>query len=145
MESQIQPLVKQAKDTVGEALEPFRQQYTTLSPKGKFVTGAMCGLASSKIVVRTSMKALKYSGAVVIIFEVLGKAGVLDEVELSEGSNQIVQLVRQKTVKTATYCRDCIHKHVTINNVRNFYENALIKDKMTTMGFASGAAVGLAW
>ena len=70
-EAQIQPIVKQAKDTVAEALEPFRQQYTTLSPKGKFVTGAMCGLASSKIVVRTSMKALKYSGAVVIICKFL--------------------------------------------------------------------------
>ena len=77
--------------------------------------------------------------------EVLGRTGVLDDVELSDESNQIVQLVRQKAVQTATYCRNCIHEHVTINNVRNVYENALNNDKMTTMGFASGAAIGLVW
>lgn len=141
----LQPIVDQAKDTVGNLLEPFRDQYKTLSPKGKFVTGAVAGIASSKVVVRTSMKAIKYTSAVIIITEVLSRSGVLDEVELSEESNQVVHLVRQKTVQTVAFCRDCIHKHATTENLRNIYEYALKRDKMTTMGFATGAAAGLVW
>lgn len=48
-------------------IQPIKQQYNTLSPKGKFASTAFAGFATSRYTIGTTIKVAKYTGAAFIM------------------------------------------------------------------------------
>lgn len=48
-------------------IQPVKQQYSTLSPKGKFFSTAFAGFTTSRITVGATVKVAKYAGAAFIM------------------------------------------------------------------------------
>lgn len=53
--------------TKANIIQPIKEQYSTLSPKGKFFSTAFVGFATSRVTVKTTVKAAKYAGAAFIM------------------------------------------------------------------------------
>jgi hypothetical protein len=131
------------QNTAGQALEHVKSKYNQLPPKGKFATGAICGFTSSKIIVKQTMRTVKFAGAAFIISEVMDRVGLLDDVKTN--NHQAIQMMKQKVTSTIKDCRLSIQKHVTLDNVRSIFDNAMTQDKMATLGFTTGTVAGLVW
>jgi hypothetical protein len=48
-------------------IQPMKQQYDTLSPKGKFFSTAFVGFTTSRVTVKTTIRVAKYAGAAFIM------------------------------------------------------------------------------
>mmetsp|Transcript_10741 Transcript_10741/g.13580 ORF Transcript_10741/g.13580 Transcript_10741/m.13580 type:complete len:191 (-) Transcript_10741:79-651(-) len=129
--------------TDNNIIQPLKEQYDNLPPKGKFVSMAIAGFATSRVTVRTSVKAIKYTGAAFIISEVLNHAGILDDIELSEESTQVFKMVKRKITSKVNDCRLLVRKHCSMHNIRDTFDNCIEKDKLATLGFTTGAVAGL--
>jgi len=77
--------------------------------------------------------------------EVLNQVGVLDKVDLPEGSDQFVNNIKQKITGAVNDCRLAVRSHCSVDKIRDAYGSALEKDKMGTLGWTTGAVAGLVW
>lgn len=48
-------------------IQPMKQQYDTLSPKGKFFSTAFVGFTTSRVTVKSTIRVAKYAGAAFIV------------------------------------------------------------------------------
>jgi len=132
-------------DNIKEALQPLKDKYDDLPPKGKFGIGAIGGFACTKMTVGTTVKVAKITGAAFIISEVLNQAGVFEMVSLPEQGDDMILAVRKKVSGAVNDCRLAVRKHLSVDKFRSGYESCLRADKMGTLGFTTGAVAGLVW
>mmetsp|Transcript_2348 Transcript_2348/g.3496 ORF Transcript_2348/g.3496 Transcript_2348/m.3496 type:complete len:174 (+) Transcript_2348:118-639(+) len=142
---QLKEMFDDTKENFKETIQPAKEKYEELPPKGKFGVGALAGYVATKTTVRSTVKAAKYTGAAFIISEVLNQAGVLEKVDIPAGGNEMLQNVKQKVTGAVNDCRLAVRKHCSVDKARNIFQVAIKKDKMGTLGFTTGAVAGLVW
>lgn len=126
-----------------KVLTPLKKKYDTLPPKGKFATGALAGFTATRVVASTAIKGAKIVGVAFVASEVLNYAGLLDVDELMKENADLVNRV-QKTFKTnMDKVRVQIRHHLNPNSVKGYIETAVEKDRMGTLGLATGIASGI--
>lgn len=137
----IEDAVNVIKSRTKDAIEPICEKYDELPSQGKFGAGVVGGYTVTKLSVRTTVKAAKYTGAAFILSEVLNQAGILDHV--SEDGEEIMLKARQKVTGVVNDCRLAVRKHLSYEKFRSCYEECMKKDKMGTLGFTTGAVASL--
>mmetsp|Transcript_42601 Transcript_42601/g.51138 ORF Transcript_42601/g.51138 Transcript_42601/m.51138 type:complete len:195 (+) Transcript_42601:64-648(+) len=125
--------------------KPLKQKYKSLPETGKFVTGAVTGYASTSYMTRAAVGTLKAVGVGFIASEVLAYSGFLEQndekaFDSEKGkASQIVKDIRRCASNTVDKCRVEFRNALSQSNFQKQFE----RDPLTSLGFASGAAVAL--
>jgi len=132
-------------DMIRSFVKPLFEKYDTFNPKGKFATGALVSFVTTKRVVDTTVKTAKYACAAYIASEALHYSGVLEDLDIPIDSEKLVQRTKTQAFQFVDDCRRCVRTQLNPRKVKAAAETALKKDKMTTLGAATGLIAGLVW
>jgi hypothetical protein len=119
--------------------DTMKETYEDLPPPGKFAAGAVLGFTGTRFVVNKAVGIAKIAGAAFIASEALNAAGVLEKIP--KENMQTVQMVKQSAVNVLEDFRLTVRRRLKPEGIRNSFEAMLNKERMTTLGFASGAFV----
>eukprot|EP00562_Extubocellulus_spinifer_P007479 CAMPEP_0178505422 /NCGR_PEP_ID=MMETSP0696-20121128/19121_1 /TAXON_ID=265572 /ORGANISM="Extubocellulus spinifer, Strain CCMP396" /LENGTH=142 /DNA_ID=CAMNT_0020134729 /DNA_START=81 /DNA_END=509 /DNA_ORIENTATION=- len=140
-----------APAAAGADSQSLRDQYDSLPPKGKFATGAVVGFVGAKIAVGSAVKAAKVAGAAFIASEVMNAAGVFNDIDLPDSVDNVLddakpfmQIAKKRTLTTINDLRTTVREKINPAKLRENLEEAMVKERMVTLGAATGAFVGLA-
>jgi hypothetical protein len=140
-------LIEETMDTIKytalRVTQPLYEKYDELPGNGKFGVGAVGGYIATKLSIRTTVTAAKYTGAAFILSEVMNQAGLLDRVAPSGNGDEMLFKVKRKVTKTVNDCRLAAKKHLSYETFKSGYETCVKKDKMGTLGLTTGAVAGL--
>uniref|UniRef100_A0A7S1ZZG1 Uncharacterized protein n=1 Tax=Trieres chinensis TaxID=1514140 RepID=A0A7S1ZZG1_TRICV len=138
---------QEAEDARAFIPAPLRQKFDELPPKGKFATGAFVGFAATRMAIRTAVKVVKFAGAVFVVSEAMNVAGVFDNIDLpdviEENGEELLKKARRRVVGTVNDFRMEVRQRLKPEKVRSVIEGALEKERMATLGVATGAFAGL--
>lgn len=149
-------------------LDSLKETYDELPDAGKFATGAVAGFGATRFTVNKVVTVVKLGGAifigyVVLLFvdvisvdkkpgltliratctyssEALKASGALERV--SEENMDMAQKVKASVVNTLDKYREGVRKRLHPESLRQNFKDALDKDRMAALGFASGCFVG---
>ena len=136
------------KDVIDPIVRPTidscQLKYNSLSDNGRFVTGACVGFGTAKIVIGTTIKALKTVGAAYIVFEGLEYAGILQKGYSHQTKSQQAALAhaRDYVLRTVDGVRHDVRNTINPEVLRNRWNRSMKKDKAGSVGFATGAFLG---
>mmetsp|Transcript_11484 Transcript_11484/g.27083 ORF Transcript_11484/g.27083 Transcript_11484/m.27083 type:complete len:163 (-) Transcript_11484:191-679(-) len=135
----------------GANAQSLKDQYDSLSPKGKFAVGAGVGYVGAKVVVGSAVKAIKVAGAAFIASEVMNAAGVFKDIDLPDSVDNVLDdakpfmdIAKKRTLVAINDLRTTVRRKINPAKLRYNLEEALVKERMATLGAATGAFVGLA-
>jgi len=136
------------KDVIDPIVRPTidscQLKYNSLSDNGRFVTGACVGFGTAKVVIGTTIKALKTVGAAYIVFEGLEYAGILKKGYSHQTKSQRAALAhaRDYVLRTVDGVRHDVRNTINPEVLRNRWNRSMKKDKAGSVGFATGAFLG---
>lgn len=129
---------------VRPTIDSCRLKYNSLSDNGRFVNGACVGFGTAKVVIGTTIKALKTVGAAYIVFEGLEYAGILKKGYSHQTKSQQAALAhaRDYVLRTVDGVRHDVRNTINPEVLRNRWNRSMKKDKAGSVGFATGAFLG---
>ena len=133
------------KSPIESITVPLKQQFDALPPKGKFATGAFVGFAATRVAIKTTTGILKIAGATFVASEVLNRAGVFNTVDLpdiSEENMALLKKARRVAASSLNNFRMEVRQRLSPEKVKSVFDSALEKERMGTLGLASGAVAG---
>eukprot|EP00428_Durinskia_dybowskii_P046548 CAMPEP_0170352310 /NCGR_PEP_ID=MMETSP0116_2-20130129/77466_1 /TAXON_ID=400756 /ORGANISM="Durinskia baltica, Strain CSIRO CS-38" /LENGTH=156 /DNA_ID=CAMNT_0010606235 /DNA_START=124 /DNA_END=594 /DNA_ORIENTATION=+ len=118
----------------------LQEKYEEMPEKGRFAAGAVAGFVGSRVAVRSAVTIIKVAGAAYIATEVMNAAGVLDDIDvrLSDEQTELVQGLKRRALTLADEFRTTVRRRLNPDKIKLLME----KDRMATMGVATGAFVG---
>eukprot|EP00428_Durinskia_dybowskii_P008530 CAMPEP_0170307328 /NCGR_PEP_ID=MMETSP0116_2-20130129/54078_1 /TAXON_ID=400756 /ORGANISM="Durinskia baltica, Strain CSIRO CS-38" /LENGTH=153 /DNA_ID=CAMNT_0010559459 /DNA_START=124 /DNA_END=586 /DNA_ORIENTATION=- len=115
----------------------LQEKYEEMPEKGRFAAGAVAGfvvpgLLSDRLSPSSKLQELQT--------EVMNAAGVLDDIDvrLSDEQTELVQGLKRRALTLADEFRTTVRRRLNPDKIKLLME----KDRMATMGVATGAFVG---
>jgi hypothetical protein len=137
-------IIEDAVDTIKtKAIDPLYEKYEELPPNGRFGVGLASGYVGTKVSIRSTVKAAKYTGAAFLLSEVLNQTGMLDKVAPSGNGDEMLSKLKRKMSNTVNHCRSVARENLSYEKIQSCFEKCVKKDRMGTLGLTTGAVAGL--
>jgi len=121
-------------------LEPWKERYHKLSPKGKFLTSAFAGYMSSKVGVKPTIQAFKVTSAIYITSEAIHSTGILSQTKINSSPLTIPQQTRNMICRAFHTYHVVIRKYVSLNMLKSsIYRTTRNIGRVGVLGFSTGA------
>ncbi|KAL7569094.1 hypothetical protein ACA910_016929 [Epithemia clementina (nom. ined.)] len=122
-------------------LSSIREKYDKLGPKSKFAVGAAGGFVATRIALGTAMTAVKVGALAYVTSEVLHQTGLLDVKDAIADfrESNLFKKAQVTAANSVSNFRVQVRKTFRPMTVQELFE----KERMATLGGASGIVVGL--
>ena len=133
-------LVTKSTDAAIDLLEKYRK----LGKRSKCAVAFSAGALFSKTAINATVAMVRLTLTTFVVVEGLSFAGVI-----GEPGESIVDWFETNEAKTNAWIaqirqyRKQARKHINFENVENWYETAVEKEKVASLGFAVGSLVGM--